>query len=58
MCGYTHGCGKHTKLFQYTKYMCSTAVLLEYFAGKKPLQISQISKKFDPLLLHSGKDHV
>ena len=25
-------------------------VLLEYFAGEKPLRMSQISRKFDPLL--------
>ena len=24
-------------------------VLLEYFAGEKPLRMSQISRKFDPL---------
>ncbi len=33
-------------------------VLLEYFAGEKPLRMSQISRKVDPLLLHSGKDRV
>ncbi len=27
----------------------SVTVLLEYFAGEKPLRMSQISRKFDPL---------
>ena len=33
-------------------------VLLEYFAGEKPLRMSQISRKFDPLRSRSGKDRV
>ena len=37
-------------------------VLLEYFAGEKPLRMSQISRKFDPLrsnyILRTGKDRV
>ncbi len=33
-------------------------VLLEYFAGEKPLQMSQINRKFDPLQSRSGKERV
>ncbi len=35
-----------------------STVLLECFAGEKPLRMSQISRKFDHLLLRSGKDRV
>ncbi len=28
-------------------------VLLEYFAGEKPLRMSQISRKFDPLRVYN-----
>ncbi len=38
------------------KLCCVYTVLLEYFAGKKPLRMSQISTKIDPL--RSGKDCV
>ena len=30
-------------------YYAPHTVLLEYFAGEKPLRMSQISRKFDPL---------
>ncbi len=33
-------------------------VLLEYFAGEKPLRMNQISRKFAIYLLRSGKDCV
>ena len=41
----------HYPLFEFPFPQVSATILLEYFADEKPLRMSQISRKFDPLVL-------